>query len=254
MPHIAADRVKDTTTTTGTGSVTLSNSAPTGFRTFGSVCANNDTTLYAIVHQSAAEWEVGYGTYSTTEPALARTTVIASSNADAAVNFSAGTKDVFINSPAVVQPWGVLTVTDSTNQNNYNPTGLNFAQRLRWNGTASIKITGLQGGYEGRQITLHNDSTDYLLWVENENTGSSAANRFVLPGKFPIFLMPGDRATFVYDAIDSRWEYAYGSQPGPMGLQFFTDFLGGTGTANLSTNGQLTNFVSGTSAAAAIST
>lgn len=94
------DRVKDTTTTTGTGTITLANSAPTGYRTFGSVLSNSDTTLYAIIHQSADEWEVGLGTYTSSGTTLARTTVIASTNSNAAVNFSAGTKDVFQTLPA----------------------------------------------------------------------------------------------------------------------------------------------------------
>ena len=93
MAHIVKDRVKDTTTTTGTGTITLANSAPSGFVTFGSVMANSDTCFYCIA--GGAEWEIGLGTYTTSGTTLARTTVIASSNANAAVTFSAGTKEVF---------------------------------------------------------------------------------------------------------------------------------------------------------------
>lgn len=95
MAHISADRVKETTTTTGTGSVTL-DGAVAGFKAFSDVCANNDTVWYCIAAQTPGEWEVGLGTYVSATPALARTTVLSSSNSDAAVNFSAGTKDVFI--------------------------------------------------------------------------------------------------------------------------------------------------------------
>ena len=104
MAHVVADRVKDTTTTTGTGNVTLSGSAPNGYLTFGSVLANNDTTYYCIAGQTGTEWEVGLGTYVSATPALARTTVLASSNAGSAVNFSAGTKDVFITDLASRSP------------------------------------------------------------------------------------------------------------------------------------------------------
>jgi hypothetical protein len=93
-----ADRVRETSTTTGTGSFTLAG-AVAGFRTFSSGVGNT-TTYYAIWNQDVqAEWEVGYGTISggTT---LARTSVIASSNSNAAVNFSAGTKQVFCDAPA----------------------------------------------------------------------------------------------------------------------------------------------------------
>ena len=96
-----ADRVKDTTTTTGTGSVTLAGSAPTGFRTFASALGTAaDRVPYAIVAQSGGEWEVGIGTLSSSTT-LARTRVQASSNSGSAVNFSAGTKDVFVTIPAM---------------------------------------------------------------------------------------------------------------------------------------------------------
>ena len=99
------DRVKDTSTTTGTGTLTLANSAPTGFRTFGSVLSDSDTCFYAVVLQSGAEWETGIGTYTTSGTTLARTKVLASSNSGAAVNFSSGTKDVFITHPASQFQW-----------------------------------------------------------------------------------------------------------------------------------------------------
>lgn len=92
MAFVLRDRVKETTTSIGTGSVTLAGAA-SGFQSF-SVIGNGNTTFYAIV--GATEWEVGIGTYSTTGPTLARTTVLESSNAGALVNFSAGTKDVFV--------------------------------------------------------------------------------------------------------------------------------------------------------------
>lgn len=93
-----ADRVKDTTTTTGTGDITLSGSAPTGFQTFAQAFSVSDRVYYAISSATSAEWEVGYGTL-TGGTTLERTTVLESSNADAAVNFSAGTKDVFCTVP-----------------------------------------------------------------------------------------------------------------------------------------------------------
>ncbi len=98
MAHITADRVRDTSTTTGTGGFTPSASAPSGYRAFASVLATGDTFYYAIQHQTAAEWEVGLGTWGTT--AFTRTTILSSSNANAIVTFSAGTKDVFITTPA----------------------------------------------------------------------------------------------------------------------------------------------------------
>ena len=100
MALVLNDRVKETTTTTGTGTVNLAG-AETGFETFVAGIGNSNTCYYAIVHQSADEFEVGLGTVTDASPdTLARTTVISSSNSDSAVNFSAGTKDVFCTLPA----------------------------------------------------------------------------------------------------------------------------------------------------------
>jgi len=95
MAFITADRVKDTSTTTGTGSITVSGAAPTGYRTFSAVLSAGDTFYYCIQGQTTAEFEVGLGTYSSAN-VFARTTVLASSNSNNAVSFSAGTKNVFI--------------------------------------------------------------------------------------------------------------------------------------------------------------
>lgn len=100
------DRVKETTTTTGTGTLTLGG-ASTGYRTFGSVLADSDTTYYAI--DGGSEWEVGLGTIGGSGTTLARTTPIASSNAGAAVNFSAGSKTVFGTLPATLFSTAVAT-------------------------------------------------------------------------------------------------------------------------------------------------
>ena len=95
MAFITADRVKDTSTTTGTGNITVSGSAPFGYRTFSTVLSVSDTFYYAIQGQSTAEWEIGVGTYASTNQ-FARTTVLASSASNSAVSFSSGTKNVFI--------------------------------------------------------------------------------------------------------------------------------------------------------------
>jgi hypothetical protein len=118
MTFIIADRVRETTTTTGTGNIALAGAA-TGYRAFSSVCANNDTVAYTIAGQSGSEWETGLGTWQTGNT-LVRTTVIASSNANAAVSFSAGTKDVFLDVLAAQIPIsnricdGRLTLTSGT--------------------------------------------------------------------------------------------------------------------------------------------
>jgi hypothetical protein len=98
MAFVLADRVKETTTTTGTGTLTLLG-ASTGFQSFSAI-GDTNTTYYTIAAQTGTEWEVGIGTYASSGTTLARTTVISSSNAGSLVNFTAGTKDVFVTYPA----------------------------------------------------------------------------------------------------------------------------------------------------------
>ena len=87
MTFVLKDRVKETTSTTGTGTVTLGG-AVTGFEAFSAI-GDSNTTYYAIVHRegSTPEWEVGIGTYTSSGTTLARSTVLASSNSDSAVDF-----------------------------------------------------------------------------------------------------------------------------------------------------------------------
>ena len=96
MALVVKDRVQVTSTTTGTGTFTLG-SAVSGFQDF-SVIGNANTTYYAIVLGS--EWEVGLGTYTSSGTTLSRDTILESSNGGTAVNFSAGTKNVFVTYPA----------------------------------------------------------------------------------------------------------------------------------------------------------
>lgn len=98
MPLVLKDRVKETTTTTGTGTITLAG-AVSGYQSF-SVIGNANTTYYTIVDASTGAWEVGLGTYTSAGTTLSRDTVLESSNSGSLVNFGAGTKDVFVTYPA----------------------------------------------------------------------------------------------------------------------------------------------------------
>lgn len=130
MALIFKDRVRETTTTTGTGTVTLAG-AVTGYQAWSEV-GNGNTAYYCIAGQGTTEWEVGLGTYTASGTTLARTTpMYGSAGAATLVNFSAGTKDVFLTVPAdfaapmivrdgstIVNPANLLifangTVTDS---------------------------------------------------------------------------------------------------------------------------------------------
>ena len=99
MALVINNRVRETTSTTGTGAVTLGG-AVGGFQSFAAGIGNSNTTYYAISINSAAEWEVGLGTLNGDSSTLTRTTVLESSNSDSAVNFSAGSKEVFCTLPS----------------------------------------------------------------------------------------------------------------------------------------------------------
>ena len=98
MALVLKDRVKETTTTTGTGTITLAG-AVTGYQAFSAI-GNGNTTYYVIEDANGTGWEVGIGTYTLSGTTLARTTVLASTNSDSQITLSSGTHTVFCSYPA----------------------------------------------------------------------------------------------------------------------------------------------------------
>lgn len=120
MAFVVKDRVKETTTTTGTGAVTLAGAA-TGFQSFSAI-GNGNTTYYCIAAQTGGDWEVGIGTYTASGTTLSRDSVISSSNGGALVPFTSGTKDVFVTYPAETSTFsagGAVTENATTFTGNY---------------------------------------------------------------------------------------------------------------------------------------
>jgi hypothetical protein len=178
------DRVKDTTTSTGTGAITFAGVAPTGYQTFQAGFGSAQTVAYCIADQTGANWEVGTGNFNGTT-GLTRTTVLGSSNANALVNFAAGTKDVFCTAPAsyllpftsttqgvvpasaggttnylradgtfAVPPGTVTTPAGSTTQVQYNNAGA-FAGNANFtydSGTNTLTIGNITGSALGMTI------------------------------------------------------------------------------------------------------
>lgn len=119
------DRVMESSTTTGTGAMSLGG-AYTGFRTFSSVCADQDTCWYEIDAVDAngfptGDWETGYGTYNSSGNTLSRTVVTDSSNSGSAVSFSAGTKRVAI-SVIAAKVNGIANATVATDESTSSTT------------------------------------------------------------------------------------------------------------------------------------
>lgn len=132
MALVLADRVKETSTFTGTTSPITLSGASTGFQSF-SVIGNGNTTYYAIVDQGTGQWEVGVGTYTASGTTLSRTTILSSSNANLIVSFSGGVKEVFVTYPAEksvsedaagdVDISGILNTGSIVNNNSINFSG-----------------------------------------------------------------------------------------------------------------------------------
>jgi len=138
MAFVVADRVQETTTTTGTGTVTLAG-AVTGFQSFAAV-GNGNTTFYTIT--DGTNWEVGIGTYTSSGTTLSRDTVLSSSNSGSLVNFSAGTKNVFVTYPAGRSAYGLTAGTGVT--------------LTPGNGTTTITATGASPGGSSGELQYNN--------------------------------------------------------------------------------------------------
>lgn len=128
MALILGDRIKENTTTTGTGTIVLGG-AQTGYQSFA-VVGNGNTTYYTIADQTGSTWEVGIGTYYSGNVSLARTTILSSSNAGAVANFTSGTKDVFVTMPSETSALGgsgqAITINQANATANYTiATGTN---------------------------------------------------------------------------------------------------------------------------------
>jgi hypothetical protein len=162
MAFAIADRVQETTVTQGTGTVLL-DGAVVGYQSFA-VIGNLNTTYYTIADQAGANWEVGVGTYYLANSSLARTTILSSSNSNAAVSFGVGTKAVFVTYPAeqaiLADPSNITTITNFVSSNVLITGGTISGANFTGLGTMStqnanaVAITG--GTISGTGITSSN--------------------------------------------------------------------------------------------------
>lgn len=187
MALVLADRVKETTTTTGTGDISLATAA-TGFQSFADAIGDGNTTYYAISSALGSEFEVGVGTYTLSTDTLSRDTVLASSNSGSLVNFSAGTKDVYVVYPADKSVYkdesGVVPAT--TFQSVAMTTGTVSTQPTTSNGIANKAYVdevaqGLQAKPADDVATLSNLDATY----DNGTDGVGATLTANANGAFP---------------------------------------------------------------------
>tara|TARA_R100000234_G_scaffold57613_2_gene34826 strand:+ start:5467 stop:6276 length:810 start_codon:yes stop_codon:yes gene_type:complete len=206
MALVVKDRVKETTTTTGTGTVTLAG-AVAGFQTFTSVLSNSDTTYYCIVHRTTSEFEVGLGTFTSSGTTLARTTILESSNSGNAVNFTSGTKDVFITYPAeksvFLDASDVLSVGNiSTSGYLRGPSTFTIDPSTHGDNTGTLVIAGnLQ--IDGTTTTVN--STTMTVDDLNVTLASGAANAAAADGAG--LTVDGASATLTYAATGDKFSF-----------------------------------------------
>ena len=177
MALVVKDRVKETTTTTGTGTITLAG-AVDGFQSFSAALSDGDTTYYAISETSTGEWEVGLGTFTATGTTLARTTILASSNSGSAVSLTSEA-DVFITQPAGKSVFfdgsGDLTLNQDPTSALHAATkeyvdtiaaaGLHYHDPVRVEQEGNLSAT-YDNGTAGVGATLTNNSTQAALSID----------------------------------------------------------------------------------------
>ena len=182
MALVVKDRVKETTTSTGTGAISLAGAQP-NFRTFSSVLSNADTTYYAIIDNTNLAFEVGLGTYATSGNTITRTTVLSSSNSNSAVDFSAGTKDVLLTYPADKAVYeesdgSVLIENLELNANAIKSTDTNGNIQLFPNGTG---FTELYGNTNAGTIRFNCENNSHGVTVQGPAHSASATYTVKLP-------------------------------------------------------------------------
>lgn len=218
MAFVIADRVAETTTTTGTGALNLAG-ATTGFQSFVAGVGNGNTTFYVITDNT--DWEIGIGTITSGAPdTLSRDSVLQSSNSDAAVNWGSGTKDVFSSVPADRLPTlsgdntfsgastfdGIVTLNDklltpdsgelTISAGEITVTGVYHTIDTESDASSDDLVT-INGGADGQDLILRTeaDARDVTL----KTTGN-----IDLPGDVTL-ADSNDVMHLIYDGAKSKW-------------------------------------------------
>jgi hypothetical protein len=195
MALVVADRIKETTTSTGTGTVTLAG-AVAGFQSFAAV-GDGNTTYYTIALGS--EWEVGVGTYTSSGTTLSRDVILESSNSGSAVNFSAGTKEVFVTYPAerAVFTSDAQTLTNKTINGSDN-TVTNISLTTGVTGTLPVANggTGVTSSTGTTAVVLSNSPT-LVTPTLGAASATSIANALGAAGT-PSYTFTGDLNTGIW--------------------------------------------------------
>ena len=201
MALVLADRVKETTTSTGTTAITLAGAA-TGYQAFSAAIGNANSTYYTIADQSGANWEVGIGTYTSAGNTLSRDTVLSSSNAGSLVTFTAGTKDVYVTYPSERAVVGTKTISNKTGA--YTVVAGDLGKILNCTNATAYTLSLTAAATLGAGFTC-------TIW----NTGTSAANVITIDpngtetidGVATLSLSRGEGMDIVCDG--TNWQTSY---------------------------------------------
>jgi hypothetical protein len=251
MALVINNRVRETTSTTGTGAVTLGG-AVGGFQTFAAGIGNDNTTYYAISINTESEWEVGLGTLNSDSSTLTRTTVLESSNSDSAVDFSAGSKEVFCTLPSEKavyldgsddQVGGFTSLADDGSPQlgaNLDVVTYDIVSTSNRdidiipNGTGDVNLgaDAVQIGDNDANATLTTQGTGDLIL--NTNNGTNAGNITLLDGaNGNINLAPNGTGEIVVGAGDATGDITSNGA-----YDLIVDTNGGTNAGNMTlTNG-----------------
>ena len=169
------DRVLETASAPGTGTVTLLG-ASLGYQSFNTALTSGSTTYYTIADLGGSNWEVGIGTFTSPDQ-LARNTILDSSNGGSATNFSSGTQNVFITYPAEksvnLDASGNCTLPARLTINNVTLASSANTSNLVVGGALGFSDTGLASNF----VATH--PSYYQATIQNLSNGSSATAEFI---------------------------------------------------------------------------
>jgi hypothetical protein len=195
MPLVLKDRVRETTTTTGTGAVTLAGAVP-GFQAFSEV-GNDNTCFYTIT--SDTDWEVGLGTYTASGNTLSRDTVFDSTNSGSLVSFGAGSKEVFITYPAdrAVTTTDPQTLTDKT------------VEKLILNDGYTEEVFTIT---DGTTVNLDPNNGSIQTWTLGANRTPGQAN-WAAGQSITLLIDDGTNHTITWTTLAVVWKTDGGTAP-----------------------------------------
>ena len=227
MPLLIKDRVREVTTSVGTGPIVVGTSLVTGFQSIASTIGDGNTTPYVIEVPGGSDWEIGIGQYISSNTSILRLQVLASSNSNNLVNFSAGAKNVFITLPATyaaltardlsqfaattsAQLASVITDETGTGKLVFSDNAVLVAPNI---GTANGTALTLSGDLNvsgniylaGNTTTLSSNNlfiNDPMIYLANNNSGN--INDIGIVGHFVSTKY--QHTGFVRDATDGIWK------------------------------------------------